>query len=328
MGSERPDEFETIARLLKPLAGHPAARSLGDDVAVVEPPAGRTLVITHDTIVAGVHFLPDDPPDLIARKLLRVNLSDLAAKGAEPFGYLMSCAWPTSCDWPWREAFARGLALDQTEYGLELLGGDTVSTPGPLTLGATLIGWGDPGRTPGRGGAKAGDLIFVSGTIGDGGLGLAAATGRPGLSGADVDWLSERYRLPQPRLSLAAMISREATASADVSDGLIADLDNIARESGLQAEIELDHVPLSAAAARWLQVQDDETEARSRLVTSGDDYEIIFTAPPERAGAVVEQAAHARCPVTAIGKMRAGEGVHIGFRDTPVVLNETGWRHR
>ena len=328
MGSERPDEFESIARLLTPLARHPAARGLLDDVAVLEPPLGKTVVLTHDTLVEGVHFLVDDPPDLIARKLLRVNLSDLAAKGAEPFGYLMSCAWSETCDWSWREAFVRGLLSDQQEYALTLLGGDTVSTPGPLTLGATLIGWGVPGQSPSRAGARAGDIILVSGTIGDGGLGLRAARGEIEVFGdVDATWLADRYRMPRPRLELARLTGCEASASADVSDGLVADVGNIARASGLAATIDLDSIPLSDAAGRWLDQQPDRAAALIELATAGDDYEIVLAVSPDRV-AVFRDAAHdAGCQVTEIGRMRAGEGIEATFGGLVQTLSRTGWRH-
>lgn len=329
MGSDRPDEFETISRLLRPLADHSAARGLLDDVAVLAPPPGRTLVLTHDTMVAGVHFWPDDPPELIARKLLRVNLSDLAAKGAEPFGYLMSCAWSEGCDWAWREAFARGLAEDQAHYGLALLGGDTVSTPGPLTLGATLIGWGDAGRTPARAGAQAGDIILVTGTIGDAGLGLRVTGGEDlGLDQAEANGLADRYRLPQPRTALAPLMARHATASADVSDGLAADLAHIADASGLKARFELNAVPLSGAAGRWLAGQPDAADARAALASSGDDYEIVFTLCPEALDAVRSEAARRGVAVTEIGAMEAGEGLAVTVGGQPRDLMRRGWRHR
>lgn len=330
MGTERPDEFETILRLLAPLAEHPAARSLLDDVAVLEPPPGKTLVLTHDTLVEGVHFLPTDPANTVARKLLRVNLSDLAAKGAQPFGYLMSCAWSERCDWDWREDFARGLASDQARFDLALLGGDTVSTPGPLTLGATLIGWGELGRTPSRAGASIGDAILVSGTIGDGGLGLEAA----GKSGAkrfgelDATWLTDRYRRPRPRLDLADLVARHATASADVSDGLVADAGNIARASGVSAVLDLRLIPLSEAARRWLERQEDAASAVARLATSGDDYEIVFTVPADRVDEVKAEAAGLGCPVTQIGAVEAGDGVRTTYHGAPWSLEHQGWRHR
>ncbi len=286
-------------------------------------------MLTHDTLVAGVHFWPDDPPELIARKLLRVNLSDLAAKGAQPFGYLMSCAWPDSCDWTWRDAFARGLAQDQAIYGLALLGGDTVSTPGPLTIGATLIGWGLPGRTPSRATAQLGDALLVTGTIGDGGLGLIATGSNPPPFGpGDAEWLADRYRLPQPRTELAGLIATEATASADISDGLVADVGHIAQASGLAAMIDLGLMPISPAAHRWVTAQDNRTGALVRLATSGDDYEIAFTLAPERVEPVRIAAKALGCAVTVVGHMRAGEGVTTSLGSRHLEIDTPGWRHR
>lgn len=329
MGSDRPDEFETIARLLRPLAEHPAARGLTDDVAVLEPPPGKTLILTQDAMVEGVHFLETDPPDTLGRKLLRVNLSDLAAKGGEPFGYLMSCAWSDRCDWAWREAFARGLAEDQAAYGLTLLGGDSVVTPGPLTLGATLIGWGEPGRTPSRAGARAGDLLLVSGTIGDGYLGLQAAQGDISTFGElGANWLTQRYRQPNARVELASMVRRQATASADVSDGLVADAGNIAKASGLAVTVDLGALPLSGPARLWVERHANQTVALSQLATAGDDYEIVFTAPSERLEAIRDEAAQAGCPVTVVGRMETGEGVSVVLGEDTIVLSHLGWRHR
>lgn len=330
MGSERPDEFETIFRLLAPLAEHPAARALRDDVAVLEPPPGKTLVLTHDTMVEGVHFLATDPANTVARKLLRVNLSDLAAKGARPFGYLMSCAWSDRCDWDWREDFARGLASDQSRFGLALLGGDTVSTPGPLTLGATLIGWGDKGRTPSRAGATPGDIVLVSGTIGDGSLGLEAAgkSGKKRFGDLDASWLADRYRRPKARVDLAELIAREATASTDVSDGLVADAGNIALASGVRLALELSRMPVSEPARRWLSRQSAPDEALIRLATGGDDYEILFTVRPDRLDVVVTDARAVGCPVTPVGVVEAGDGVSICLRGQALEIEQAGWRHR
>jgi thiamine-monophosphate kinase len=306
------DEFEAIARLLRPLAeGAPEALGLRDDAAVVPSRPGFDLVITKDAMVEGVHFLQDDPPDLIARKLLRVNLSDLAAKGAEPYGYFLAAAWPARFGWPERERFAAGLAQDQARFGLKLMGGDTVSTPGPLTLSATLLGWVPTGRTVLRSGARPGDRLLVSGTIGDGVLGLKAARGE-----LDDAWLADRYRLPEPRLDLTDALRANATAAADVSDGLIADAGHIAEASGVALLIELERVPLSAPAKAWLEAQPDPGAALVQLTTGGDDYEVVCTAP----------AGHG-LPLTEIGVVIAGEGVETRFSGRALEIARKGWRH-
>ena len=312
-GADRPDEFETIARLLRPLATDPAARGLLDDAAVLTPQPGRLLVLTHDTLVEGVHFLPTDPPGTVAQKLLRTNLSDLAAKGAEPFGYLMSTAWSPRCDWAFREAFAAGLAEDQARFGLSLLGGDTSSTPGPLTLGATLLGWAEPGRCPSRTGARAGDLLFVSGPIGEGWLGLKAALGE-----IDSPRLLDHYRRPEPRTDLIALVSH-ATASADVSDGLVADAGRIAEASGLGVRLELAAMPLSAEADAWVANQPDTAAARLQLATGGDDYQLLLAAAPEDADRFAG--------LTQVGVVE-GQGVTVMFEGRSLPVERAGWRHR
>lgn len=311
------DEFEMIDRLLKPLAeGAPEALGLTDDAAVIPGRPGHDLVITKDAMVAGVHFLPDDPLDLVARKLLRVNLSDLAAKGAEPYGYFLACAWPRDLDYDDRARFAEGLKQDQAEFALKLFGGDTVSTPGPLTLSATLLGWVPHGRMVKRSGARPGDLVLVSGTIGDGWLGLKAARGE-----IDDAWLADRYRLPQPRLALAVALREHAGAAADVSDGLAADAGHIAQAGGVAFTLHLDRLPLSGSARGWLARQADPAAALAQLATGGDDYEIACTAAPDQAAALTAQG------MTVIGEVAAGQGVRVLHQGRDVALDRTGWRH-
>ena len=273
-------------------------------------------MITKDAVVEGVHFLPEDPPDLVARKLLRVNLSDLAAKAAEPFGYLLAVAWPERWNAIARSRFAAGLGQDQTEFGLVLLGGDTVSTPGPMTASVTAIGYAPEGRAVRRSGARPGDRVFVTGAIGDGWLGLQAARGElTTLSAEHPAQLAERYRLPRPRVDLRGMLQDRASACADVSDGLIADLSHLARASGVAAAVDLEAVPLSPGARAWLEQQPDRTAALVRLVTGGDDYELVFSARGEAPGA------------TYIGEISEGEGVRVrlGGRDIPI--QRPGWSH-
>ncbi len=302
-----PDEFETIARLLRPLATAPEAFGLLDDAAAIPSRPGFDLVVTKDAIVEGVHFLPNDPLDLVARKLLRVNLSDLAAKGAVPYAYLLACAWPASVTWPQREAFARGLAEDQAAFNMTLLGGDTVATPGPLVLSATMFGWVSAGAMVRRSGARAGDLVQVSGPIGDGFLGLKAALGE------DIDpALADHYRLPNPRLDLDLI---GATACADISDGLLADAGHIARASGVAFELDLDLMPLSDAAAAWVAAQAGRDAALLALATGGDDYQLVATAPAVLPG------------FTVIGRAAEGEGVRAKAAGKTLAPAALGYRH-
>ena len=233
-GVDAADEFETIERLFRPLAHPEWGRGLIDDVAALPSRPGYDLILTKDAMVEGVHFLPDDPLDTVARKLLRVNLSDLAAKGAEPFGYLLACFWPVESGWLEREAFAAGLAEDQGKFGVHLLGGDTVVTPGPASVSLTALGWVPKGRTVARTGAQPGDLIVVTGMIGDGFLGLKAARGEIGLEDERVAALIAHYRTPEPRTDFALAAREHAAAALDVSDGLIADMGHMARASGVR----------------------------------------------------------------------------------------------
>lgn len=307
-------EFDWIAQLLRPLTrGAPEALDLLDDAAVLPSRPGFDLVVTKDAMVAGVHFLPDDPLDLVARKLLRVNLSDLAAKGAEPYGYFLTTAWPTGTDWDARALFAKGLSQDGDIYDLTLLGGDTVSTPGPLTLTATLLGWVPAGRAVLRTGARPGDLLAVSGTIGDGWLGLKAATGE-----FDSPVLAARYRLPDPRVDLIETLRASARAAADVSDGLLADVGHIAMASGCGVRIDLDRLPVSAPAAAWLGAQPDEAAARAALASGGDDYQIVCALDPDAAPVA---------GLTVIGAFIEGSGIDVRFAGQAVSVSRPGWMH-
>ncbi len=324
-----PDEFEQISRLYRPLTqGSPEALDLLDDVAVLASRPGYDLVLTTDAMVAGVHFLPGEPLDLVARKLLRANLSDLAAKGAEPHGYLLSVAWPPEVKFEGRRRFAAGLAQDQAAFGVRLLGGDTVSTAGPLTASVTLLGWTPAGRLVRRDGAGAGDAVVVSGTIGDAGLGLQVLTGRlADLTEADGAELVSRHRLPTPRLALRNALLSYATAAADVSDGLLADAGHIGAASGLGVALQLERLPLSFAAAAWLARQPDPAEARRGLSTSGDDYEVVCTVPARHLGAFTAAAVRNGAPVTVIGAMVEETGLRVSFEGRPVPVGQGGWMH-
>ncbi len=304
-------EFERIARYFAPLAGD-FGLGLLDDAALLTPPPGRTLVLTADAIVAGIHFLPDDPPDLVARKLLRVNLSDLAAMGATPLCYLLTVAVPQQTSDAWFEAFAAGLAADQAAFNLQLAGGDTTSTPGPITLSATLIGHVAPGAALRRTGAQPGDDLWVTGTIGDAALGLAAAEGRaPDPDGR----LRARYRLPEPRLGLR--LPGIAHAAMDVSDGLAQDAGHLARAAGLRVTIDADTVP---------RTRPDPAEL-ALCLTGGDDYELLLAVPPAREAAL--RAACGSLPVTKIGRFDPGSpGVHVlDAEGREFALPRLGWTH-
>ena len=317
VAGDLPAEFALIARHFRPLAG-PGSLDLRDDAAVLAPPPGRELVLTVDAMVGGVHFLADDPADLIGRKLLRVNLSDLAAKGATPLGYLMTVSTPRSTPDAWFAGFAAGLAQDQKQYGVTLLGGDTTSTPGPISLSLMIIGHVAPGEALHRAGAKPDDGVWVTGTIGDGALGLAVARGR--LQDPSGHLLS-RYRLPQPRLGLA--IAGIASAGMDVSDGLVQDLGHICRASGLTAELDAGLVPLSPPARQagpdWLPT----------CLTGGDDYELLLAVPPAHEAALQQAAQAAGMAVTRIGSFRSGPP-HVMVRGPdgkPMTFATGGWSH-
>lgn len=311
-----PREFSLIEGYFRPLAG-PGAVALTDDAAFLNPPPGHDLVLSADAMVASVHFLPEDPPDLVARKLLRVNLSDLAAKGAAPLGYLLTIAAPGATSDAWFEAFAAGLALDQHAFGLTLLGGDMTSTPGPFSLSLTIIGSLPSGRAVLRRGAAAGHGVFVSGTIGDAALGLDALQGRlADPTGA----LAARYRLPTPRLGLP--LSDFAAACMDISDGLVQDLGHLCRVGGVAAEIDAASVPLSDAARAV------GPAALARRLTGGDDYELLLAVPPEREDRLAA-AARSNVPLTRIGRFVPGPPeVRIrGPRGEWMQFAREGWSH-
>lgn len=327
-----PGEFDLIARYFAPLAeSFPGALGLKDDVALIDVPAHRRIVATMDTMVAGVHFLPDDSPDLVARKLMRVNLSDLAAKGAQPYACLMAISLPHGTTEAWLRDFARGLAADAADFAMPLIGGDTTATPGPLTLSLTALGLaGDgTGREPGpvlRSGAKVGDRIFVSGTIGDGFLGLQVARGEHGeLADRLRHHLIERYRLPRPRVALGRRLAGIAHAAADVSDGLIADLGHICKASGVGAEIQAAMVPMSDAAQMLVA---RHPALLPSLLSGGDDYEVVFTADPADSDHIATVSQEAGVPVTGIGVVVGGDKVEVtDAKALNIVLQTGGYRH-
>ena len=324
-----PGEFELLARYFAPLAANaPGALGLTDDAATFLPPAGMELVLTVDALTADLHFLRSDPPDLIARKMLRQNLSDLAGKGARPLGYLMTTAFDDGIDEPWVAKFAEGLAQDQAEFGIALWGGDTTATPGPLALTATLIGCVPAGRALRRGGAMPGDRVLVTGTIGDGFFGLAAHRGElTDLTEAARRSLAQRYVLPQPRIALGRMLAEQGLAHAgmDISDGLAADLAHMCEASGCGAQIEAVSVPLSDPVAELLA---ESPALIGSALTGGDDYELLLAVPPDRVSAVIEAGRHTRTTVTEIGAFVAGSTVQFLDRDGHrLPLEKPGFTH-
>ncbi len=308
------DEFSRIAKYFAPLAGE-EGRGLTDDAAVLAPPPGRELVLTVDQMLEDVHFLPGDDPALIARKLLRRNLSDLAAMGAVPLGYLLTIALPDGVGENWLAGFSQGLAQDQKIFNIKLFGGDSSSSRGKISLSATLIGHVAPGAALSRNGARAGDGIWVSGTIGDAALGLQARLGRL----ADPSgFLTARSLLPEPRVGLA--LAGVVSAAIDVSDGLVQDLGHMCKGAGLSAVIRAGLVPVSPAAAAC-----GEAALEARL-TGGDDYELLLAVPPGQGEAL--KAACGDLRVTKIGMFQAGNGVHV-LNDSGAMMQFTkpGWRH-
>lgn len=314
-------EFEFIARRLRPLATARGALALSDDAALLDPSPGRQLVLAKDAMVAGVHFLPDDPPGQVAQKLLRVNLSDLAAMGAAPIGYLLALARPKAITDGWLADFCSGLAADNAALGVALLGGDTVSTTGPLTLSLTAVGEVPTGAALLRGGAEPGDDLWVSGTLGDAALGLKVLQGALELAKPARAFLIERYRLPEPRLALGEALRGIASAAIDISDGLVADLGHILEVSHVGAELQADALPLSAAAR-------EVPGAREAALSGGDDYELLFTAAPERKAEIVALARRLGIPLTRIGAIRPGADLSIRDASGQAVEPPSkGWQH-
>jgi thiamine-monophosphate kinase len=322
-------EFELIERFFAPLsAAEPGAFGLTDDAAVIGVEPGHTLVVTTDTLISGVHFRAEDEPSNIAAKALRVNLSDLAAMGARPLAYTLSTAFPAGqgVREDWLRSFADALGDDQARFGVTLIGGDTVATPGPLTLTVTAMGTAREGTVLRRSAARPGDIVYVSGTIGDGALGLLAVRGE--LAELDSDMgqaLAGRYHRPTPRIELGCRLVGLAHAALDVSDGLVADMGHICKESRVGATIEAARVPLSLAGGAAVAA---DPSLLVVALTGGDDYELLFTAPPATADALARLSGDLKVPVTAIGRVDAGAGVRI-IDETghDLSLGADGYRH-
>ena len=320
-----PDEFAWIDRLRSLTAHTPGALGLMDDAAVIPSRPRHDLVISKDALVEGVHFLPGEARDVVARRLLRTNLSDLAAKGAQPFGYLLMTAWPHGHGEQEEIDFVRGLAQDAGIFGMDLLGGDTVFTHGPLTVSATVLGWVKSNTMIKRSGAMPGDLLMVTGAIGDGYLGLKAARGEI----ADADGaLRARYRLPHPRLELRRALLTCTAAAADVSDGLLADALHLADASGCEVVVELERLPLSAQGQIWLACQEADLSARLALASGGDDYEIVCAVRPDKAVKFGALCAQAGVAATMIGRFQTGSGIRITDHGMHTAVADLGWRHR
>ncbi len=322
-------EDALIARYFKPLATDPGAFGLVDDAAIIAS-EGDDIVVKTDAIVEGVHYLPDDPPDTVARKALRVNLSDLAAKGAVPAGFVLTLALRRADD-GWLSAFARGLGEDAAAFGCPLLGGDTVSTPGPVMISIAAWGRVPKGRMVHRFGARPGDRLMVTGTIGDATLGLGilkdgAEAAALAADPAARDLLIGRYRVPQPRTALATAVREFATASMDVSDGLAGDLAKLCAASDVGVDVPLSNVPISPAAAKLLAMGAARLET---LISGGDDYEILCTVPAAQRGPFIAAAAGTGVAVTELGAILPGaQGPRfLDGEGRPVALERLSFSH-
>lgn len=322
-------EFDFIAQYLAPLAG-PEGLGLLDDAALLKLPTGKELVITQDTMVEGVHFPQGEWGAGTAEKLLRVNLSDLAAKAATPWGYFLSLSLPKDMDERWFAAFAKGLEAGQQAFDWHLMGGDTTRTEGPLVISLTAIGTVPRGKMVRRSGAKPGDLLYVTASIGDASLGLDLALGRKvtPLTGEAIHVWEEAYQRPEPRLLLRKVLREFASAALDVSDGLIADAGHLAKASKVQLEIELERIPFSKPAQDWVEAQHNKLAAKKRLVTAGDDYEILCAVDRQNSFEFESAAQALGVSVTCIGQATKGEGVIcLDAKKMPITFDQTGYRH-
>jgi thiamine-monophosphate kinase len=329
-GTFESGEDRLIARYFKPLAKHPGAFALADDAAVIAPPPGCDLVLKTDGIVGGVHFFPDDPPDAVGKKALRVNLSDLAAKGAEPLGFLLTLALPVEIGDAWLAPFAHGLGADADLFGCPLFGGDTVRTGGPVTISIAVFGAVPQGKMVRRAGARPGDRVLVTGTIGDAALGLllrrdGSAAGRWGLGREQQDHLLSRFLVPQPRTAIAQALRTHASAAMDVSDGLAGDLAKLCRASGVAAQVELARLPLSDAACAALAKEPVLIET---VIAGGDDYEVLACVPAQEVEALRREASAAGVALTEIGTVGAGQGVRLlDAKGKPLSLAHPSFSH-
>jgi thiamine-monophosphate kinase len=323
-------EDRLIATYFRPIATHPGAFGLTDDAAAIAPPPGSDLVLKTDGVISGVHFFPSDPADAVARKALRINLSDLAAKGAAPLGFLLSIGLPAGLPCDWIASFARGLREDAEHYGCPLLGGDTDKSPGAITVTIAAFGTVPHGAMVRRKGAQPGDVVVATGTIGDAALGLrlrqdAAAAGRWGLDAAMEAHLKGRYLLPQPRTAIAVALRHYASAAMDVSDGLAGDLAKLVGVSGVAADLAAERVPLSPAARQAVAAEPAVLET---VLTGGDDFEIIATVAPGRLDDLRREAASVGVVITPFGVITAGEGARFSGADGgPLTFRRPSYSH-
>jgi thiamine-monophosphate kinase len=326
MADELSGEDRLIQRFFGPIATHPGALGLSDDAAFIKPPPGCDLVLKTDAIIGGVHFFPDDAASAVASKALRVNLSDLAAKGAKPLGFLLSLALPKEIGDGWLAGFAEGLRADAVLYGCPLFGGDTDRTPGPVTVSIAMFGSVPEGTMVRRAGAQPGDAVFVSGSIGDAALGLVLRKGAAWkLNEAQRQHLTSRYLLPQPRNALAEAVRTHASAAMDVSDGLVGDFAKLCRASKVAAEIEVARVPLSDAAKAAIAAEPSMLET---ALTGGDDFEIVCTVPSAKAASFRAAALAAKVAVSEIGAIKPGEGARfIGAGGQPLAFKRASFSH-
>ncbi len=321
------DEFAAIARYFRPLTeGRPEALNLLDDAARIAVPSGYELVITSDALQEGIHFFGNESPAHIAQKSLRVNLSDIAAKGASPYAYFLTLGIPPRHGENWLARFVEGLRHDQSRFGIFLAGGDTTRSTTQLTISITALGLVPKGAMRLRSGARAGEGVYVTGTIGDSALGLSVLNGASShLSSPQKVFLTQRYFLPEPRTALAEALRTYATSAMDISDGLVQDAAKLCAASALSCDIAMQHIPLSPAATAWLK----DGGAMEMLLTGGDDYEILFTAPVAHEAAL-NQVSHAtQIPITRLGVMQeGGGGVRIlDAAGAPMQFIRKGWSH-
>ena len=322
-----PNEFELVRRYLKPLVlDHEAAACLKDDCAVFGVNSGQEIVISVDTLIADLHFFKNDPPKQIAQKILRVNLSDLASSGAKPKFYFLAMSLPSTIGIEWIEQFCLGLEADQAKFGISLLGGDTTSTPGPLSLTATVIGEVPKGNAIRRGGASEDEDVYLTGVIGDAALALSLIKTK-GLDTVSKNFsvLLDRYRLPQPRTVLAPDLRQIASACIDVSDGLAADLEHICKTSGIAADIKMSCLPISETARILLR---EDIKNWQTIINGGDDFELLFTAQPHFSKAIEKLSKEKKIRINCIGKTKRGS--RIRFFDPKgklFTVKKSGWQH-